>query len=188
MAEDFEHLLDFLVAAVHGRDSVLASQQVQVRGEALQRLRQFEALAQELFALLVVVHLRRDTRDEHLRRHAVAADDRHRYAMALLQDRSEEIRRCDRAARAARPKERALQRDLRGRREATLALRECRQELKVLLQRVEDPMRVPLEVLHHMGERIPFNLRQGEEEVLVGHDRVFAAPALLHGTVHDALS
>ena len=89
---------------------------------------------------------------------------------------------------AARPKERELEHDLRGRREAELAPRECRQQLEVLLQRVEDHVRVHLEVLHHVGERVPFDLRQGEEEVLVRHDRVFAAPALLHGTVHDALS
>ena len=58
----------------------------------------------------------------------------------------------------------------------------------MLLECVEDHVRVHLEFLHHVGERVPFDLRQGEEEVLVGHDRVFAATALLHGSVDHALS
>ena len=188
MAENLEHLLDFLVAAVHGRDLVLASQQVQVRGEGVQRLGQLQALAEALFAQLVIAHLRRDARDERRRRNALTADDRHRHAVALLQDRGEEIRRCDCSPIAGRPMERELEHGLRIRRYAEFASRQRRQQLEVLVERVEDHVRVDLEILHHVRERVPFDLRQSEEEVLVRDDRVFAAPALFHGPVHHALS
>ena len=54
-------------------------------------------------------------------------------------------------------------------------------------------MRVDLEILHHVRERVPFDLRQSEEE---DHSPIacpfvpnlFAAPALFHGPVHHALS
>ena len=72
VAEDLEHLLDLLVAAVDRRDLVLPRQQVQVGGEVLQERRQLEALAQALFAQFVVPHPGGDSRHEHLRLDAVS--------------------------------------------------------------------------------------------------------------------
>ena len=56
VAEDFQHLLNFLVAAEHRRQLVLARQQVQVGREMLQERRQLEALLQPLLAQLHVAH------------------------------------------------------------------------------------------------------------------------------------
>src|SRR5205085_5515692 len=95
MTEDLEDLLNLLVAAVDRRDLVLAREQVEVRGEVLEERRQFEPLPQPLFPQLVVAHARRDARDEHLGLDAVMTDDRHRHALALLEDRREEIGRFD---------------------------------------------------------------------------------------------
>ena len=61
VAEDLEHLLDLVVAAVDRRDLVLARQQIQVGREVLQERRQLEALAQALFAQFVVPHPGRDS-------------------------------------------------------------------------------------------------------------------------------
>ena len=58
VAEDFEHLLDFLVAAEHRRQLVLPREQVQVGREVLQERRQLEALLQPLLAQLHVAHPR----------------------------------------------------------------------------------------------------------------------------------
>lgn len=48
-------------------------------------------------------------------------------------------------------------------------------------------MGVQLEVAHDLGEHVPFHLREREEDVLVGQDRMIAAARLLNRTVHDAL-
>src|ERR1043166_8464199 len=96
VAENFEQLLDLLVAPVDRRDLVLAREQVEIRREVLEERRQLEPLAQALFTQLVVAHPRRDPRDENSGLDAVVPDDRHRHALALLEDRREEIRRLDR--------------------------------------------------------------------------------------------
>ena len=57
----------------------------------LEERRQLEALAEPLFTQLVVAHPRRDARDEHFGLDAVVANDRHRNALAFLEDRREQI-------------------------------------------------------------------------------------------------
>jgi uncharacterized protein YdeI (YjbR/CyaY-like superfamily) len=52
VTQDFEDLLDFLVASEDGRHLVLAREQVEVRREVLQERRQLEALLEALFAEL----------------------------------------------------------------------------------------------------------------------------------------
>ena len=86
VAEDLEHLLDFLVAAEDRRGSVLSRQQVQVGREVLEERRQLEPFPQPLLANFDVAHARRDAGDEHLRLHTVPPDDRHRNALTLLED------------------------------------------------------------------------------------------------------
>ncbi len=107
------------VAAEERRDLVLPRELVQVGREVLQERRQLEPLPQALLALLEVAHPRRDARHEQLGLDAVPPDDRHGNALALLEDRREQVDRLDRlAARAARVVERQLEQQLGRRRHA----------------------------------------------------------------------
>ena len=188
VAEDLEHLLDLRVASVDGRDLVLPREQVQVGREVLEERRQLEALAQPLLAQFVVAHPGGDARHEHLGLDAVAANDGNRNALALLEDRREQVGRLDRlAAGAARLVERQLEHQLGRRRDAQLAAREGRQHVQVLLERLQNLVRIQLEIAHDLGERVPLDLREREEDVLVGQQRVIAAPRFLDGAVHDPL-
>ena len=67
VAQHFDGLLDLGVAAVHGRQLVLARQQVQVRREMLEKRRQLVALLQPLVFALDFLDARRDARDQRLR-------------------------------------------------------------------------------------------------------------------------
>ena len=49
-------------------------------------------------------------------------------------------------------------------------------------------MRIQLDVPHHFCEGVPFNLRKGEKDVLVGQQGVLAAASLLDRPVDNALS
>jgi hypothetical protein len=57
----------------------------------------------------------------------------------------------------------------------------------VLLQRLQDLVGVQFQVPHHLREGVPLHLREREEDVLVGQQRVVAAPRLLDRAVHDSL-
>ena len=97
-------------------------------------------------------------------------------ALALLEDRGEEIGRLDRLpSGAARLVERELEDKLGRRRHAELAPREGRQHVQVLLERLQNLVGVQLEVAHHLGERVPLDLREREKDVFVGQQRVIAA-------------
>ena len=84
VAEDFEHLLDFLLASEHGRQAVLLGKHVQVRGKLFQVSGKLEALLQALVAHLdfarPLVQVKHDVR----RIGAVAREDRCRRARRRL--------------------------------------------------------------------------------------------------------
>ena len=46
---------------------------------------------------------------------------------------------------------------------------------------------IELDVAHDGREHVPFDLREGEEEVFVGQQRVLAPAGLFDGAVDDAL-
>ena len=48
-------------------------------------------------------------------------------------------------------------------------------------------VRVQLDVAHDLGEHVPFDLREREEDMFVGEQRVLAPPRLFDGAVDDAL-
>ena len=188
VAEDLEHLLDFLVAAEHRRQLVLAREQVQVGREVLQERRQLEALLQPLLAQLHVAHPRGQPRHQHVRLDAVAAEDRHRHALRFLEHGRKQVGGFDRlAAGAAGVVERQLEDELGRRRHAELASGERRHHVQVLFDRLKDGVRIQLDVAHHLGEHVPFDLREGEEEVFVGQQRVLAAARFFDRPVDDAL-
>ena len=62
-----------------------------------------------------------------------------------------------------------------------------RQHVQMLFERLQDLVRVQLEVAHHLGEGVPFDLREREEDVLVGQQGVIAAPRFLDGAIDDPL-
>ena len=109
-------------------------------------------------------------------------------ALALLEDRRKQVGRLDRlAAGAAGLMERKLEHELRRRRHAQLAAGERRQHVEVLLERLQNFVRIQLEVAHDLRERVPLDLREREEDVLVGQQRVVAAPRFLDRAVDDPL-
>jgi hypothetical protein len=48
-------------------------------------------------------------------------------------------------------------------------------------------VRVEPDVAHHLGEEVPFDLREGEEEMLVREEGVLASPRVFERTIDDAL-
>ena len=188
VAEDLEHLLHLGVAAEDRRNLVLARELVQVGGEVLEERRQLEALLQPLLAQLVVAHPRGEPRHERFRLDAVAADDRDRDALRLLEDRREQVGRFDGVpAGAAGVQQRELEQQLGRRRDAQVAAGHARQQPQVLFERLQDLVRVQLEIAHDLAEHVPFDLRERQADVLVGQERVFAAAGFVERAVDDAL-
>ena len=112
----------------------------------------------------------------------------HRPALALFENRREQIGGLDDlAAGAARLVKRQLEDQLRRGRDAQLAAGKRRQHVQVLFERLQNLVRVQLQVAHHLRERVPLHLREREEDVFVGQQRVVAAPGFLNRAVHDAL-
>ena len=70
--------------------------------------------------------------------------------------------------------QRQLEHELGRRRDAQLASRERRHHVQVLLDRLKNRMRVQFDVAHDLGEHVPLDLREREEDVLVGQQRVLA--------------
>ena len=164
VAEDLEHLLDFLVAAEDRRQLVLPREQVQVGGEVLEERRQLEALLQPLLAQLHVAHPRGQARHQHVRLDAVAPENRHRHALRFLEDRGEEVGRLDGlAAGAAGMMQRQLEDELGRRRDAQLASGERRHHVQMLFDRLKNRVRVQFDVAHDLGEHVPFDLREGQK-------------------------
>ena len=188
VTEDFEHLLDFLVAAEDRRQLVLPREQIQVRREVLQERRQLEALLQALLAQLHVAHPRVEAGHQHFGLDAVAAQDRHRNALRLLEDGGEQIGRFDRlAAGAAGVVERELEDELRRRRHAQLAPGERRHHVQVLFDRLQNRVGIQLDVAHHFREHVPFDLRERQENMFVGQQRVLAPARFLDRAIDDPL-
>ena len=90
-------------------------------------------------------------------------------------------------AGAAGVVQRQLEDELGRRRDAQLAAGERRHHVQVLFDRLEDGVRIQLDVAHHLGEHVPFDLREREKDVLVGQQRMLAAARLLDRAVDDAL-
>ena len=57
----------------------------------------------------------------------------------------------------------------------------------MLFDRLENRVRIQLDVAHHLREHVPFDLREREKHVFVGQQRVLAAARFLDGAVDDAL-
>jgi hypothetical protein len=189
VTEDFEHAVHFRVTAEDGWNLVLARELIEVGREVLEEGRQLEPLLHALFLQLVIPHPRGEPRDERLRFDAVAADDRHRDALRFLEDGREEVGRLDRvAAAAARVQERQLEQQFRRRSHAQVAARHGRQQAEVLFEGLQDFVRIQVEVAHDLTEHVPFGLGEGQADVFVRHERVFAPAGLVQRAVYNTLA
>ncbi len=189
MAEDFQHLLDLLVAAEHGRQLVLAREQVEIRREVLQERRQLEPLLQTLFSELQVTHACVQTRHEYLRLDAVPAKNRYRDTLRFFENRGKQIGGFNGlAARPAGMVQRQLEDELGCRRDAELASGERRHHVQMLFDCLKNGVRVQFDVPHHFGEHVPLDLRERQKNVFVGEQRMFTTTRLLDRAIDDALS
>ena len=57
----------------------------------------------------------------------------------------------------------------------------------MLFQRLQDLVRVQLEVAHDLPEHVPLDLRKGQAHVLVGEQRVLSPPRFVDRAVNDTL-
>ena len=64
---------------------------------------------------------------------------------------------------------------------------DARQQAQVLFERLQDLVRVQLEVAHDLPEHVPLDLRERQADVLVGQQRVLAAARFVERAVDDAL-
>ena len=59
--------------------------------------------------------------------------------------------------------------------------------LQVLLEGLQDGVRVQLEIAHHLREQVPFDLGERQEDVLVPEDRVVAPAGFLDRAIDNPL-
>ena len=64
---------------------------------------------------------------------------------------------------------------------------DARQQAKMLFERLQDLVRVQLQVAHDLPERVPLDLGERQTQVLVGEQRVFAPAGFVERAIHDAL-
>jgi len=189
VAEDLQHLLDFLLAAEHRGQFVLPREQVQVGGKVLQERRQLEPLLQPLFPKFHVTHARVQTSHEHLRLDTVASKDRHRDALGFFEDGGKQIGRLDGLpAGSARVMQRQLEDELGRRRHAQLASRKRRHHVEVLFDGLKNSVGVQFNVAHDLREHVPLDLRERQKDVFVGQQRMFPATGFLDRSVDNSLS
>ena len=177
MTENLEHLLNLEIAAVDRRDLVLPCQQVQVRRKVLEERRQLESLAQMLLTNLVLSHARSDTRHKHFRLDSMTTNDGDGNALALFENGREQIARLDGLpAAAAGLMKCKFQHELCRWCHAKVANRGLAERVEVALERVHDLVRVQVELGHDLREGVPLDLCERQEDVLIRHLRVVAAP------------
>jgi hypothetical protein len=59
--------------------------------------------------------------------------------------------------------------------------------VKVFLDCLQDGVRVQLDVPHDLRERVPFDLSERKEHVLVGQHGMLAPPCFLNRAIDDSL-
>ncbi len=57
----------------------------------------------------------------------------------------------------------------------------------MLFERLQDLVRVEVQVAHDLTEHVPFDLREREADVLVGQERVLAPARFVERPIDDAL-
>ena len=62
----------------------------------------------------------------------------------------------------------------------------ARQQPQMLFERLQNFVRIQLEVAHDLAKHVPFHLRERQADVFVGQQRVIAPTRLVERAVHDA--
>ena len=187
VAEDFQHLLNFLVAAVHRRQAILAREQIQIRREVLEKRGKLEALLQPLVAQLGVPDLRVQPRDDLFGLDAVAAENRDGHTLRFFEDRRENVNAFNGVPSCSRClMKRELDCEFRRRRDTQFARAERRQPADVFAYRFEDFVRIKVELAHNRCEEIPFHLHEREEKMFRRQHRVSAPLGLFGRTVDNS--
>ena len=57
----------------------------------------------------------------------------------------------------------------------------------MLFERLQNLVRIQAEVAHHLPEHVPLDLREGQTDMLVGQQRVFAATRFVERPIDDTL-
>ncbi len=59
--------------------------------------------------------------------------------------------------------------------------------MEVFLHRLNNAVWIQFDVAHHLGEHVPFALRERQKEMFIGEQRMLASAGFFGGAVHDAL-
>ena len=86
---------------------------------------------------------------------------------------------------AAGVQQRELEQEFGRRRDAELSPGHARQQPEMLFERLENLVRIQLEVAHDLAEHVPLGLCERETDVFVGQERVFAAPRFFKCSFND---
>jgi hypothetical protein len=122
-------------------------------------------------------------------RDAGAAHYRGGDALAVLEERSKQIRRFERLSPGARRVVISeLEDQLRRGGHAKLLDVGSRLSRELDFHRMQHGVRIQVEIAHHAREQIPIRLGERDEQMLIADDRVLAASSLLRGTVRQPLS
>jgi hypothetical protein len=88
---------------------------------------------------------------------------------------------------AARVVQRQLEYQLRGGRHTQFAAAERRHHVEVLLHRLHDAVRIEFDVAHHLGEHVPLDLRERQEDMLIRQQRMLASTRFFGRAIDDPL-
>ena len=91
------------------------------------------------------------------------------------------------ASGAARVQQRQLEQQPRRLRDLEVAAGRGRQRLHVVFERVENLVRVQLDVLHELAEGVPFDVRERQADVLVRQETMLAPAGIFEGALDHAL-
>jgi hypothetical protein len=188
MAEDFEDLLNLPVAAEHRRQPVLLGEQVHVRGKLFQEHGKFEPLLQPLMAQFELAQPLVQLVDHFVGIGAVAGKNHRGHSLRLVEHRRDHVDRLDHLlAGAGCPVQGQLEDQLGRRGHAKPWRRQRRNRSQMRFRRLENHLRIQREIVHHVREQVPFQLREGEKQVFVREQPVVAAACFLDGAVHQSL-
>jgi len=83
--------------------------------------------------------------------------------------------------------QRQLEDELGCGRNTEIASGKRRHHVQMLFNRLKNRVGIQVHIVHHLGKHVPFDLGEGQEQVLVRQERMLAAASLLDSPVDDAL-
>ncbi len=149
---------------------------------------EIETLLEPLLLRLEVTNAHRQSRYERLRLDPVIANDGDRYAVGVLENSSKEVRGFHRVpAGASRIEGRELEQDLGCGRGAQLAAWGDAHAAHLVLERMQDLVRIDPQISHELPEHVPFDLRVCKADMLAREQPVFPATRLVESAREHAI-